>query len=153
MSGYRPPVVGWAMRVTTVREGRASVSEPAAVGREVSTNVSVTTSTSNGATPSAAGRAIVSDAGSSPFDVPPHAASTTMAATSPSLHLTGPILPPARSTSVRSGSLRHGLHDPRRDAGDEDGGWDVFRDDRAGGHHGVVADRDALEDGGTGADL
>src|ERR671917_2018525 len=98
MSGYRPPVVGWAMRVTTVREGRASVSEPAAVGREVSTNVSVTTSTSNGATPSAAGRAVVSDAGSSPFDVPPHAASTTMAATSPSLHLTGPILPPARST-------------------------------------------------------
>ena len=49
-----------------------------------------------------------------------------------------------------SGLLDHGSPSPSRDADDQDGGWDVTRDYRAGGHDGIVADSDALEDGGTG---
>ena len=45
-----------------------------------------------------------------------------------------------------AGVREHGLHHSRRHTGDEHRRWDITRDDRTSSDHGVVADRDPLED-------
>src|SRR5690349_16442844 len=57
----------------------------------------------------------------------------------------------ARRTQPRRASLQR-ADDPRGHAGDERALGDVPRDDGAGGHHRVVADRDALQDRRAGGD-